>query len=60
MRGKDLPKNVCKNNPIAAEFELGRKLGVSGTPTLIFENGAKFPGFLEPDDLLKLLKENIN
>lgn len=57
MQGKDLPKNVCKNNPISAQFELGMKLGINGTPTIILENGAKLPGLVAPDDLAKLIKQ---
>lgn len=57
MQGKDLPKNICKNNPIAAQFELGMKLGINGTPTIILENGAKLPGFVSADDLAKIMKQ---
>lgn len=57
-QGKDLPKNICESNPVEMEFELGKKLGVTGTPTLFLANGAKIPGFLLPEDLKKaILKE---
>jgi len=34
---------------------LGSKLKVSGTPTLIFENGQRIPGMVPADKLDKLL-----
>ena len=38
--------------------ELGRKLRVTGTPTLIFANGKRVPGGVPPEQLRKLLEEN--
>ncbi|MCK5360014.1 MAG: DsbC family protein [Gammaproteobacteria bacterium] len=50
---------VAKNceNPVQEQFDLGRSLGVNGTPTLILENGKVLPGYLPADRLLKVLKE---
>jgi thiol:disulfide interchange protein DsbC len=45
---------TCKN-PIDENIALGNKLKVSGTPTLIFENGQRMPGMLPADKLDKLL-----
>jgi len=55
--GKDLPKNLCKNKPVEKQFELGRRMGVNGTPTMFLENGTKFGGLMEPKELLKHIKE---
>ncbi|MEY4588746.1 MAG: hypothetical protein RL497_822 [Pseudomonadota bacterium] len=52
---EEIPNNVCPNNPIAAQFQMGQELGVSGTPALIFENGQIVPGFVEPDRLAQML-----
>lgn len=51
-----LPKNDgnCKN-PVEANVELGNKLHVSGTPTLIFANGQRVPGMVPADKLEKML-----
>ena len=38
--------------------ELGRKLRVTGTPTLIFANGKRIPGGVPPEQLRKLVDEN--
>jgi thiol:disulfide interchange protein DsbC len=56
-QGKDLPKVVCADNPVKEEFELGRKLGVSGTPTIFLENGVKLGGLLGAKELAKVIKE---
>ncbi len=45
---EEIPVNVCAGNPIEAEYNLGREIGLSGTPALILENGELIAGFLEP------------
>lgn len=57
MHGTDLPKNKCARNPVDKEFELGLKIGVNGTPTLVLENGSKIAGLASPEELAKLIKE---
>jgi thiol:disulfide interchange protein DsbC len=52
---EEVPNNVCPNNPIASQFQLGQQLGVSGTPALVFENGQMVPGFVEPERLAQML-----
>lgn len=51
-----LPKNDgnCKN-PVEANVELGNKLHITGTPTLIFANGQRVPGMVPADKLEKML-----
>jgi thiol:disulfide interchange protein DsbC len=49
-----VPAATCKN-PVAAQFELGGKLGVNGTPALWMPNGELVPGYLPPADLAKNL-----
>ncbi|NOY17432.1 MAG: DsbC family protein [Gammaproteobacteria bacterium] len=44
------------DNPVLEQFELGQKIGVTGTPTLILENGKILPGFLPADQLINLLE----
>ncbi|WHR56436.1 DsbC family protein [Acinetobacter haemolyticus] len=57
-----LQKNVqpkAKNcaNPIDRNLALGRKLGVNGTPTLIFSNGLKMVGGRSAEDIQMIWKE---
>lgn len=49
--GKDIPKNICKNNPIEAQYLLGQKMGIRGTPAMILEDGSMVPGYLPADQL---------
>lgn len=43
------------DNPVADQFELGRKLGVNGTPAIYLENGQALPGYVPPEQLLAIL-----
>lgn len=52
--GKDLPNKQC-NNPIAAQYELGRKLGVQGTPAIFLPDGRIIPGFVPAERLISEL-----
>jgi len=38
--------NVCPDNPVASQFDLGQKVGVSGTPALVTPEGRLFPGYM--------------
>lgn len=53
-----VPENVCEDNPIAAEYELGQQLGVRGTPALITDKGTMIPGYQSADDLMVTLGLN--
>jgi thiol:disulfide interchange protein DsbC len=48
-----IPENVCEGNPVAAEYELGQKLGVNGTPAIITVDGRMIPGYMPPEELAK-------
>lgn len=50
-----LPENVCADNPVAAQFQLGQELGVRGTPALVTETGQLIPGYQSADDLMVTL-----
>jgi len=42
--------------PVAAEYELGRRIGVTGTPAVYSESGVELGGYLPPGDLLTALE----
>jgi thiol:disulfide interchange protein DsbC len=42
-------------NPIAAQYQLGLDLGVSGTPSLLTADGQMIPGYVPPDQLRERL-----
>ena len=45
----DLPVKSKKcDNPVAAEFALGNKIGIRGTPALVLEDGSIVPGYIPP------------
>ncbi|MEZ5580319.1 MAG: thioredoxin fold domain-containing protein [Candidatus Competibacteraceae bacterium] len=42
-RGENIERKTC-DNPVQAQYELGQKLGVRGTPSMILEDGTMIPG----------------
>jgi len=38
-------------NPIADQYELGREVGVTGTPALVTSDGTLIPGYMPPEQL---------
>jgi thiol:disulfide interchange protein DsbC len=46
------------DNPVADEYNLGREVGVDGTPTIFAEDGSKIGGYLPPAEMLAKL-ENL-
>jgi thiol:disulfide interchange protein DsbC len=53
--GQDDPVNVCEGNPVAQHYNLGKKLGVTGTPAIVLMDGTLIPGYKKADDLAKIL-----
>lgn len=45
-------------NPVKSDFELGGKMNVTGTPTLIFESGDVLPGYVPAKQLIAVLKKS--
>lgn len=56
--GRQPPERTCEN-PVQAEYSLGGKIGVSGTPTLVFSDGSMLPGYLNPAQLAQYLKTQL-
>ena len=56
--GVDLPVNDCADNPIAAQYQLGQDMGVSGTPAIITSSGVMIPGYRPAADLAAVLGLN--
>lgn len=52
--GKD-PGNAECANPIEAQYHLGQKVGVTGTPSIVMADGSFMPGYVPPQDLLARL-----
>lgn len=56
-RGENIELKDCPN-PVKREYELGQKLGVRGTPSIILENGDMIPGYVSPTQLAQVLAES--
>ena len=52
--GQSVEPASCEN-PIAESYQLGQQVGVRGTPTIIFDDGAVAPGYLSAEKLLDRL-----
>lgn len=50
-----VPISTCKDNPVAAQYELGVQVGVEGTPALVTASGELLPGYLPPQELAQRL-----
>lgn len=50
--GQSIASATCAN-PVAAQFDLGRRLGVTGTPSIVLEDGRLLAGYLPADQLAK-------
>jgi len=54
--GNKIKSENC-NNPVRAQYEIGHRLGVTGTPALFLESGDILPGYVPPQRLKQLLDE---
>ena len=53
-RGEALPPSTC-DNPVAHAYQLGLQAGLTGTPTIVFQDGRMRAGYLSADELGELL-----
>ena len=56
--GEKVPDNVCTPNPVAAQMLLGERVGVSGTPALVLEDGTLISGYRPAKELAHLVGIN--
>lgn len=54
--GAPVPKKTC-DNPVQAHMKAGETLGVTGTPTLVLEDGRVLPGYVPADRLNMILTQ---
>lgn len=47
---------ICKDNPVAAHYALGKSLQISGTPAIVTQYGEMLEGYAPPAELLKELQ----
>ncbi len=53
--GTDPEPQKCPN-PIADQYELGREVGVTGTPAILTSDGTLIPGYMPPEQLRQRLE----
>ncbi len=54
--GKEIEEKTCEN-PIAEHYQMGQKVGVTGTPALLTEDGVLMAGYLPAKQLAQRLDE---
>lgn len=52
--GQSIEEKTCTNT-VAEQYQLGREIGVTGTPALVLESGELVPGFVPADRLAQIL-----
>lgn len=55
---KKYPTELKEANIVKKQYELGLKFGISGTPAIILKNGEVLPGYVPPQQLIKILEED--
>ncbi len=55
---KELPSPDCNTKAVDESISLGSRLGITGTPSLIFQNGRKISGAVNAETLKKLIDQN--
>jgi len=53
--GGTIASKVCQPNPVAEQFQLGQRMGISGTPAIILEDGRLLPGYMPAKELAATL-----
>ncbi len=53
--GQNIANQQCSDNTVADQYNLGQKMGISGTPAIIVEDGRLLPGYLPAAELAATL-----
>jgi thiol:disulfide interchange protein DsbC len=57
--GEELAPKACPGSPVAREYQLGRDIGVTGTPGVVIETGELIPGYMAPAQLLAHIQQSL-
>jgi thiol:disulfide interchange protein DsbC len=55
--GVNINSEDCGPTPVAQHYELGRTIGIRGTPAIVAQNGELIPGYVPPNELLEHLEK---
>ena len=53
--GQNIADQQCSDNTVAGQYNLGQKMGISGTPAIILEDGRLLPGYMPAAELAATL-----
>lgn len=56
--GKSIPPAVCDSR-VADQYELGKAMGVRGTPSVYLANGKEMGGFIPAEELIRFFKGGL-
>lgn len=59
-RDEQFTSRQCDSETVMEQWQLGRMLGVRGTPAIFTESGKMIPGYLPPDTLLQRLESEAD
>ncbi|MEO0369463.1 MAG: thioredoxin fold domain-containing protein, partial [Pseudomonadota bacterium] len=48
--------STCEREQVAKQYDFGRQVGVTGTPTIVLQNGSVIPGYQPPEQLMKTIQ----
>lgn len=54
-QGRSVSRGTCEN-PVGAQYNLGRQVGVTGTPATVLENGQIVPGYRPAEKMAEVLE----
>jgi thiol:disulfide interchange protein DsbC len=54
--GRSFDTNKCDMSAISEQYMLGQGVGLTGTPTIVFEDGTLVSGYLSPEALVSRLQ----
>ncbi|QBY03598.1 bifunctional protein-disulfide isomerase/oxidoreductase DsbC [Thalassotalea sp. HSM 43] len=53
--GSQIDQKICKQ-PVGEQYEFGKKIGVSGTPAIMLDDGLMVPGYKTPEQMKQILE----
>jgi len=53
--GKPVPDRQCRSTPVDMEYNVGQRLGISGTPAIFAADGTQLGGYLPADKMREAL-----
>jgi thiol:disulfide interchange protein DsbC len=58
LAGKEIPPPKCETDQVDKNLELGRKIFVKSTPTLVFPDGSVVPGYKSAERIIEFLDKS--